>query len=170
LHEPVVGKEKRLASARRQPFAFDEGTTVRLPVASAVGSTAAVGFTAASAVKATSSAGCASTVEVTTAGSRIAVEAAVEFARSRTAESGSTPDAGPPVRTVPVKAMEPRASADKHAAAKILRTVVTIRRASVGSEPIVAIGADWSGADVERPNLNRDLRVGAAHRESKDSE
>jgi hypothetical protein len=59
-----------------------------------------------------------------------------------------------------VEAMEPRTCANKHATGKIVRAVVSVRRACVGGISIVAIRADWSRANVGRAKLNCNLRMG----------
>jgi hypothetical protein len=59
-----------------------------------------------------------------------------------------------------IEAMEPRTRANKHATGKIVRAVVSVRRACVGGISIVAIRADWSRANVGRAKLNCNLRIG----------
>ncbi len=84
----------------------------------------------------------------------------------------------PITRTAP-EAVEPGSGADKNAAVKIIRSVVPIRCASVGSISVVAIGAIRRRADIGRrrpirrhpvAKLNRNLCVRRSRRNNENTE
>lgn len=55
-----------------------------------------------------------------------------------------------PVERRPVESVEPGTRSDEYAACEPLGSVIAIRRAPVGCVGIVAVGANWSRADVRR--------------------
>jgi hypothetical protein len=59
-----------------------------------------------------------------------------------------------------VATAEPRTRANKYAPGKIIRAVITVRRACVRGIPIVAICACRAGPHIGWAILNRNLRVG----------
>jgi hypothetical protein len=62
----------------------------------------------------------------------------------------------------PIKAVEPRAGADKEAVCKVVWAVVAVRRAIIWVIPVVAVGANRSRPVVARTNSDADnhsLRV-----------
>lgn len=68
-----------------------------------------------------------------------------------------------------VEAMEPWTRADEHAAGKIVRAIVAIRRAGIRGIPVIAIGAGrsrpnvgWGHVPWPKSNSNPNLRVGRA--------
>jgi hypothetical protein len=68
-----------------------------------------------------------------------------------------------------VEAMEPWTRADEHAAGKIVRAIVAIRRAGIRGVPVIAISADRGRANVgwgyvpwPKSNANPNLRVSRA--------
>lgn len=61
-----------------------------------------------------------------------------------------------PIAGASVEAVEPRTSADKHAADKPVRTVVAVGRAGVWVIRVVPVGAHGRRADVRRADSHRD--------------
>jgi hypothetical protein len=53
-----------------------------------------------------------------------------------------------------VEAVEPWTGADEHAPGKVVRAVITVRRACVGRIPVVTVGADRGRPDVGRSSVN----------------
>jgi hypothetical protein len=143
-------------------------------MASATAVETAATVTFATAVEATTTTDCASSMEAI---------AAVKFITSAksatepivTVESAMIPIAAAAVKAVPIvtaaiEAMEPRAGANEYTVHEVVRSPVSVRRASVWGVRIVAVSAYRRGPYVTGTNSDADshahLRVGnGAHRE-----
>src|SRR5579864_5485511 len=154
----------------------------QLPVsATAVESTSPMEATSASAVKATS----ASTVETVAMETRLAVETAsgVPMPANVPASIASvittdvtvpvTPTAAAIVAAIPepgrVSPVVPRTDADKHSVHKVIGTIESIRRTSIGIVIVVSPLTDWRPSHIGRPNTDSNthahlgLRIGQRH-------
>jgi len=73
-----------------------------------------------------------------------------------------------------VAAVEPRASTDEDAADEVVRAVVSVRSAGVWIIAVVAVGANWRGADCAvhgtYSNADANLRVSAARGKKQNSQ
>src|ERR1700674_121109 len=139
--------------------------TTGVTVATTGVSVALAGVPIASPIAAVATPGVAvATVVVTVSATEVAIATAVVAVPIAAIES--TPASVEAVSTTAIVAVVPRASADKDAADKVVRTVKAIRRAFVGIGIIVDIRANGSYADIAvaraYSNANGNLSLGVA--------
>jgi hypothetical protein len=166
---------------RCQPFPV-QAKKLRLPVSAAMASATAVETAAtvtfATTVEATTATDCASSIEAIAAVKFVtAAESATESIV--TVESAMIPIAAAAIKTMSiittaVEAMEPRAGADEYSVHEVIRSPISVGRASVWGVRIVAVSAYRREPHVTGTNSNADshahLRArNGAHRERQNS-
>ena len=146
--------KRKTAGTFLAPAVFAKrATRLRLPVASAVESTATVKTTAAME--------CFAAMRCYATEAWIAMESTAKSARTGTTETSAATEDRSRVEAAAIEAVKPGTRADKYPAGKILRAIVAVRSAGVRSKAVVAVRANGSRTNEERTNPNRHLCIGS---------
>jgi hypothetical protein len=114
----------------------------------------------ASAMEPASTVKSTAAMEFTAAARRYTVVSTAKSTPNWTAETRAPVKAGARSKAATIEAVEPRTCADEDPSGKVARAIVSVRCAGIRSVPVVTIRAYRSCTGKDRPNPNRDLRIG----------